>query len=382
MNDWPSETVSKIIWVVLALFASFLATKVGRTLGQKLNPSTTNNVQKSKSSKRQKIEKKSAEVITGRQKYRSYVRLSFYVLLNVLLLFIAHRGYFSDVDYIIFGLSFAILFLLPIIELFRSVDYSFLDSLLLIILAIRLDTEFIENGERVFSDLSNLSLENPFISFLQGALMIGLVTELLQFSILVQNVKKTDAELIWKYYSDPSIDRTKRILWDSFIFIAPLLPVLFFPFVPNKENAPKWVLITWYVTAFLSLFFPLLLVTNRNKLEQPKVRILFRSLETLVSVILLSCGILYVLYGFNLIELIAVTISQYYPGISRTVSIWISKLFGYAVSGVVGNIAYDLIKKIIKYRVNSQKMNENPVESSREKTKTKSKRQLKNRAKR
>lgn len=369
MNDWSSETISKIVWGILALSVIFIAEKVGSAIRQNFIPLKGSNNLKSKGAKNLKTKKISSKDTNNQKKYRSYIRLSFYVLLTMLLLFIAHRGYLSDTDNVIFALSFTILLFLPILELFRPVNYSILDFLLLIILAFRLDSEFAQNGEKVFGDISNLSFENPIIGFLQGFLMIGLTTELFQFSIFSQNLKKADFELVQEYYLDPSIDRKKRILWDLFNFVIPLLPILIFPFVPNKENAPKWVSVTWFATAFLSFFFPLLLVTYRNKLEQPKVRILFRSLETLASVILLSCGVLYILYGFNFIGLIAETISYYSPSISRTVSTWLSNLVGYALSGIVGNVAYDLIKKAINQVMDSRKNNDNHDKSSSQKSK-------------
>jgi len=71
-----------------------------------------------------------------------------------------------------------------------------------------------------------------------------------------------------------------------------------------------------------------------------------RRVEILIDWVGATIYIVIIFYGLGLIDKIAYYFSSTFPGFGKQLSYAVSTVLGWVVSGVIGNAAYDFLKKI------------------------------------
>jgi hypothetical protein len=143
--------------------------------------------------------------------------------------------------------------------------------------------------------------------------------------------------------------------------------------VPNYSNVPRWPmliigsgLIGAGTTRLLMLFR--LLINLRKAKTDPRYILSVLFANFLCDVTSGTLVTVWCLYYFGVIDFMAVFIQSHWPSISQKASEWISTLIGWAISGIIGNGAFALIKRWrlkIRRRQAQKKSSANPKDSRR-----------------
>lgn len=89
------------------------------------------------------------------------------------------------------------------------------------------------------------------------------------------------------------------------------------------------------------------LIVNRKKIvTNPKYILSARLTFFLCNIISATLFIMVCLYYFGVVDFVAYVLHTQWPKLSEKVSYYISTAIGWIISGIIGNAAYDLLKRI------------------------------------